>query len=437
MKRTFILLLILAFVLLSFSCRKKEGEDTSSSLSPVAGMTAPSSSSLPSVGEKSEKTPLTLSSARSDGVKENEDFSLGLFYRGGEILIKAEFTQTSGTLNFNIDEDEIKKVISRFLFSHPEAGTMTYTLSSSTLTLSYERKTEDEVESLWKDFKDFLNEYNSEKSSLAATSSPDELVIMKAADTVKGTLNGAIYPDKAVITVPSSFSSDDISSFLTYIREKYPEVTDYGTVSAAGSSLTLEYSPSFTNEDASALFSVLVSLVNEYFTPLSGGSSSAAAEKESSSMEEEERTEKEVAAMTETGRKVKSFSLSAVVQNSGDSVYGYVPSAFVKLDYAIKENFSLGFVTGYDFSGFVPVGVSARYYTPFLPALYIEGTFGGKIGTGSNMNYGEWFSIVTLGYEYRLNERWSLFAGADFTYRWGSRTKGLRYGLSVGGRVTF
>lgn len=400
-------------------------------------MTAPSSSSLPSVGEKSGKTPLTLSSARSDEMKENEDFSLGLFYRGGEILIKAEFTETSGTLNFNIDEDEIKRVISRFLSSHPEAGTMTYTLSSSTLTLSYERKTEDEVESLWKDFKDCLNEYNSGKSSLAATSSPDELVITKEEDTVKGTLKGAIYPEKAVITVPSFFSSDDISSFLTYIREEYPEVKDYGTISADGSSLTLEYSPSFTNEDASALFSVLVSLVNEYFTPLSDGSSSAAAEKESSSMEEEERTEKEVAAVTETGKKVKSFSLSAVVQNSGDSVYGYVPSAFVKLDYAIKENFSLGFVTGYDFSGFVPVGVSARYYTPFLPALYIEGTFGGKIGTGSNINYGEWFSIVTLGYEYRLGERWSLFAGADFTYRWGSRTKGLRYGLSVGGRVTF
>lgn len=401
-------------------------------------MTAPSSSSLPSVGEKSAKTPLTLSSSRDDGKEEGEDFSIAFFYRGGEIFLKAAFTETGGTLNFNIEDDEIKVILSRFLFSHPEEEKMTYRLSSSDLILSYERKTEAEVEALWKDFKDCLNEYNSEKSPLAATSSPDELVITKEENTVKGTLKAALYQEKAVITVPPSFSSDDISSFMTYIREKYPEVKNYGTIDAGGSSLTLEYSPSFTNEDASALFPVLVSLIDEYFSlPEKSVSPPSETMGEALSDKKEDAEVKEAEAVTGAGKKVKSFSLSAVVQNSGDSVYGYVPSAFVKLDYAIMENFSLGFVTGYDFSGFVPVGVSARYYTPFLPALYIEGTFGGKIGAGSNANYGEWFSIVSLGYEYRLGEKWTLFASADFVYRWGRTTKGLRYGLSVGGRVSF
>ena len=426
--------MIFIFVLLSFSCRKKDKEDTSSA-TPSQEMTAPSSSSLPSPGEKSAKTPLTLSYQAEDEIEEN--FSLSFFYRGGEILLKGVFTETEGTLSFNIAEDEIKTVISRFLFSHPEAQKMTYMLSQSTLTLTYERMTEAEVEAMWKEMKDFLNEYNREKSSLAETSSPDELVITKAGDTVKGEVRGAIYSDKVVITVPSSLSEEDVSSFLSYLKEEHPEVSDYGIITLSLPVFTLVYSQSFTNEDASALFPVLVSLIDEYFTLPEESVSSSIKEEEEAHSDIKDAEVKETAALTEAGKKVKSFSLSAVVQNSVDSVYGYVPSAFLELDYAVMENFSLGFVTGYDFSGFIPVGVSARYYTPFLPSLYIEGTFGGKIGVGSNMNYGEWFSIAVLGYEYSLSEKWTLFASADFTYRWGRRTKGFRYGLSVGTRVSF
>ncbi len=428
--------MILAFVLLSFSCRKKESEDTSSSSASLE-MMAPSSSSLPS-SEKSGKTPLTLSTA-SDEEKEDEnrDFSLPFFYRGGEIFLKAEFTRSAATFNFNIAEDEINDIITRYLTTRPQAETTVYTLSSSTLTLSYESMTEDEAEAMWKDMKDFLNEYNRDKSSLAATSSPDEHVITKAEDTVKGEVEAAIYSDKAVIRIPSSLSGDDVMSFMSYLREKYPETADYGKVSTDGSLITLEYSPSFTNEDASSLFSALVSLIDEYFTLPEESAASSTNEGEAQSLMKEDGAVKEAAALTSAGEKAKSFSLSSFLQNSMDSVWGYVPTAYLKLDYAIRENFSLGVVTGYDFSGFVPVGVSARYYTPFLPSLYIEGTFGGRIGVGSNMNYGEWFSIVVLGYEYRLSEKWALFASADFTYRWGRSTKGLRYGLSVGTRVSF
>ncbi len=434
MKRFLTILLILTFVLLSFSCKRKEGDEAETGTSAPAQTTA----SLPSSREEAASAPLTLSPYAEDVTDESGDFSSSFFYRGGEIFIKAEFNPVSATLVFNIGDDEIRSIISRYLFLHPGMGKIEYTLSSSTLTLSYERKTEDEVEAMWKEYKDFLNQYNSEKSTLAATSSDDELVITKEGDTVKGRVEAAIYSDRAVITVPETFSSDETASFLAYLREEYPIVLDYGTILASGSDLTLEYSSSFGNDDASMLFSALLPLIDEYFTlPPESSSSPLERRRESGGGADEDKTESAPSPLTGAGRSVKNFSLSLLLENSGDSVYGYVPSAYLKVDYAVKENFSIGVVAGYDFSGFVPVGVSARYYTQFLPSLYAEGTFGGKIGVGSNMNYGEWFSIVSLGYEYRLNDMFSLFASADFTYRWGRTTKGFRYGLSVGGRVSF
>ncbi len=332
---------------------------------------------------------------------------------------------------------------------------ISHTLSGSTLTLCYDSVTEEKIEERWKDFKDYLNKYNSSKSSLSSAVSPDELVIIKEGNTVKGKVTATLYSDRAEITVPDTFTEDETAAFLEYIRDEYPEVLDYGTVAVDGRVLTLEYSPSFTNEDASALFFALVSLVDEYFAPeeISAPSQetdeipseepivlplSGTTEESISGNDENEvkKEEEEETPLTETGKSVRKFTLSALVENSWDSLSGYDFTTYVKLDYAIRESFSIGFITGYDSSLYVPVGVSVRYYTRFLPSLYLEGTFGGRVGVGSNMNYGEWFSIVSLGYEYSLNERWSLFAGADFSFRRGRRTKGVRWGLSFGGRVT-
>lgn len=445
MKKTFILLSIVTLILLSFSCRKEEAEEGSDSASSGT-MTAEAALTE---AEDTAKTPLTLYQ-ESDVTEESADFALDFLYRGGEILIKAEFTPSFGVLYFNIEDDEIETIITGFLALHPEMETVSYTIADSTLTLLYDSVTEEKIEERWKDFKDYLNEYNSSKSSLSSSSSPDELVIMKEGNTVKGKVTAALYSDRAEITVPDTFSEEDTAAFLTYIREKYPEVMDYGIVAVDGRSITLEYFPSFTNEDASALFFALISLVDEYFTPeapfpetdeisseevIDAGLSDTTEESTNETDEKEVKTEKETP-LTETGKSVRKFTLSALIENSWDSLSGYDFTSYVKLDYAIRESFSVGFVTGYDSSLFVPVGVSVRYYTRFLPSLYLEGTFGGRIGVGSNMNYGEWFSIVSLGYEYSLNERWSLFAAADFAFRTGRKAKGVRWGLSIGGRVT-
>lgn len=439
--------MIVTLILLSFSCRKEEAEEGSGSASLE---TTAVTTTLSSETEGVAKTPLTFASPESAGREENTDFDLDFLYRGGEILIKAEFTPSSGVLNFNIEEDEIETIITGFLVRHPEMEKISHTLSESTLTLCYDSVTEEKIEERWKDFKDYLNEYNSSKSSLSSAVSPDELVIIKEGDTVKGLLTASVYSNRAEITVPDTFTEDETAAFLEYIRDEYPEVLDYGTVAVNGRVLTLEYSPSFTNEDASALFFALVSLVDEYFAPeapfpetdeISSEEpivlplSDTTEESISGNDENEVKTVKE-APLTEAGNSVRKFTLSAIVENSWDSLSGYDFTSYVKLDYAIRESFSVGFVTGYDSSLFVPVGVSVRYYTRFLPSLYLEGTFGGRIGVGSNMNYGEWFSIVSLGYEYSLNGRWSLFAAADFAFRTGRKAKGVRWGLSFGGRVT-
>lgn len=424
-KRTLIILLIMTLSVLSFSCRKKESADTSSAVEKSV------SSDFP---EEGEKTPLELETPREESGQESDGFVMNEVYRGGEILIRAEFTPEAGQLTFNIGDDEIRAIISRLLFSEPDfADGISYTLENGELSLTYTRRTEEEIDSSWREFRSFLNDCNSEKERMVDSGS-DELCVIKECDTSVGTVKAAIRPERAEITVPETLSDDSLSSFLGYVIEKYPETLEYGTLEEEGNVFTLVYSPSFTNGDASALFPTLASLFDEYFS--SPAASTVEAVSASALSEEKGRTAV-VEPVTEKGKRAKKFSVSASFQNTYDTRYSYVPSAFVRVDWAVRENFHVGTLSGYDWSGYVPFGVSARYYTHTVPELYIEGTFGWNIGVGERMNSGQYFTVFSIGYEFKLNDTFSLFAGADFSCIWKNSQRSLRYGISVGSRVRF
>lgn len=422
MKRKFVILLILILVLLSFSCRKREGKAD--------------------IGPQAEAEPSTLPETETTGdvtsyeevTEKTEEVSVNEFYRGGDILIKAEFSASSGVLSFNITDEEIKRIITLFASSSPDtAGSVFYTLENGELSLTYTERTEEEIEEEWREFKTFLNSYNGEKEKEEEARPSADAAVTLENETVKGTLSAGCYPGRAEITIPEGMTEDELSSFISFLVDEYPEVTGYGTLTAGEGVLTLTYSSFFTGEDAESLFSALTYLVDEYFT-------SSAPDTEDAGEEVNAET---VPALTEEGKKIRKFSLSIVLQNSLDAGYmksfsqPYVPSALLRIDYSIRDNFSLGVVSGYDWSGYVPFGVSARYHTRILPGFYIEGTFGGNIGVGGNMNYGEYFTLVSLGYEYSFDDRWSLFFSADFLYRWGTRGRAARFGLSLGSRVRF
>ena len=429
-KRTLIILLIITLSLLSFSCRKKDNTDESTAVENTF--------SEASFSESGETTPLALEVAEEVEGKQTGDFVINEVYRGGEILIRAEFTPESGELTFNIGDDEIRAIISRLLFDHPEfADGVSYTLSDGELALTYTRRTEEEIDSSWREFRSFLNAYNSEKETMVDSAS-DELCVIRECDTSVGCVTATIRADRAVITVPETLPSDELSSFLGYVIGKYPETLEYGTLTEDGNVFTLVYSPSFTNGDASELFSTLTSLIDEYFSsPEAVKAEAVSSEGSSFSVNEEKEKTAVIVPVTEKGKNAKKFSISASFQNMYDTRYGYVPSAFLRVDWAIRERFSIGAVSGYDWSGYVPFGVSARYYTHAVENLYIEGTFGWNIGVGERMNSGQYFTSFSIGYELKLNDTWTLFASADFSYIWKNSTKSLRYGLSVGSRVRF
>ncbi len=438
-KRTITIGLIIILALLSFSCRKKE----SGKQSNPSGEIEEEKVSVTSVLDSSSGSAGELPAPSVSSAKESDDFTLSEFYRGGEILIRAEFGTSSGLLSFNTDDDEIREIIRYLASSSPDiVDGVTYTLSDGELCIFYSPKSEDEVENEWKSFKSLLNTYNSEKAEREESSSSSSLVMTKSSDTVKGTLTVAVYSEKAEITVSGEFSSSELDSFISFIRSDYPSLVSCGTLSVEYPVVTLIYSPDFTDSECRELFDVITALVDEYFKDEESSPQTEIPPQntllESAALAENDG-EKDPVELPRECEKERRFSISAVLQNSLDRGYErpYVLSSYLKIDYAITSSFSLGVLSGYDWSGFVPLAFSVRYYTRMLPDLYLEGTFGGRIGVAANMNYGEYFTLTSLGYELPLDGRWSLFTSADLLYRWGKRGDALRFSLSFGGRVRF
>ena len=361
-----------------------------------------------------EKPLVYVNEAETD----SSSFTLNEFYRGGELLIKASFTPTSGELVFSTDEAEVKQILKSLSVNYSDYGEISYTLTGSLLEITYPLATEEEVEAKWQNFKDFLNSYNEEKASLVEADD-NELVVSKSEETVKGTLNASIYSDRVEITVPGNMTEEETSAFITWIVTSYPEAVEYGTYTVSDGVVTLVYSELFSNRLASAVFDDLVYLINSYFA-------------ESASEEAAPETAKPAAA-TSVDEKISAEKVSAEAEKKESFIKGYSVSGYLTPSFNFEKssfNFGAGLRAEIDFKSWLSAGLSAggNFYGYLDALLYGRFTF---VGFGKLDIYGlagvgvDW-SIkggqaglmlrAAVGVEYAVLEKLSVFGEIGYQY---------------------
>ena len=438
-KFLFCLLLVISLIFVS-SCNKKESENTETKTEvSTVGETALNGSGdsfeaikvtqmdedIPEISVE-EKTPLELTS-EDKNEEENEDFEINEFYRGGELLVKASLKSESASIKFNVEDDEILKIISKLVVAYPEAREAAlYTLSDSLVELSYSRLSEDEVEEYWSLFKAFLNSYNEEKASLLSAES-GVLVILEEADTVKGTLKANIYSDKVELFIPEGLEVD-YEEIVTSLLNKYPFISSYLAFEVKdGEKIVLSYIGEFSNRDAALYFDELSNYIDEYYKEEI---------KEEDTKASTTLKTAEDAGPAEKKEKFKRISISLGFNNSYDTKIKYAPLCYGGVDYYFSSNFAIGLKAGYDFTGFIPLSLSLRLYAPGLEGLFIQAEGGVKLGLKENKDIIGLLGAISLGYEINITDSIRVFTEAGTMYAT-KKEKSLRYGLTIGARFAF
>lgn len=438
-KFLFCLLLVISLIFVS-SCNKKESENTETKTEvSTVGETALNGSGdsfeaikvtqmdedIPEISVE-EKTPLELTS-EDKNEEENEDFEINEFYRGGELLVKASLKSESASIKFNVEDDEILKIISKLVVAYPEAREAAlYTLSDSLVELSYSRLSEDEVEEYWSLFKAFLNSYNEEKASLLSAES-GVLVILEEADTVKGTLKANIYSDKVELFIPEGLEVD-YEEIVTSLLNKYSFISSYLAFEVKdGEKIVLSYIGEFSNRDAALYFDELSNYIDEYYKEEI---------KEEDTKASTTLKTAEDAGSTEKKEKFKRISISLGFNNSYDTKIKYAPLCYGGVDYYFSSNFAIGLKAGYDFTGFIPLSLSLRLYAPGLEGLFIQAEGGVKLGLKENKDIIGLLGAISLGYEINITDSIRVFTEAGTMYAT-KKEKSLRYGLTIGARFAF
>ncbi len=363
-------------------------------------------------------------------------FSLNEFYRGGELLIRASFTPTSGELVFNADETEVKKILKSLSVNYADYGEISYTLTGSLLEITYPGTTEEEVEAKWQNFKSFLNSYNEEKASLVEADD-NELVVSKSAETVKGTLYASIYSDRAEITIPENMTNEETAAFIGWLLNVYPGAADYGTYTLSDGTLTLTYT-NFSNRLAADNFEFLAKLADEYFAQSEETSAAAEAEKPAAATAADEKMSVEKKTAEEVGKKesfIKSYSVSACLTPSFNPQSSFNFGAGLRAEMNFSSWLGAGFSAGGNFTfGYF----DALLYGRFTFAGFGKADIYGIAGVGADWSVRGGRAGLMLraavGVEYAVLDRLSVFG--EIGYQYSALRKSDVY-ASVGVRYIF
>ncbi len=452
MRKCLVCLLVVLLLITLPSCKKKDGNDEAgaSTVSPaVETVVSGTAGKIDSPSKESEVSvePVkeVVAEEKSDALSfvdmteiVVDDSAREEFYRGGKFFIRGYFDKESGELVFeNTEDDEILSILDSFVTLNPDANDMTFELENGTVTLKYSLMSGSERDEWWKLFVIFMNDYN---ASLEKT-----VVVPKSVETVKGTLNAEIYPDKTVLTLPSDMSEDELYEFAQHLVESYPELLTSFSFENDGESVTLYYLEGADNGLASAYFNYLGSEIDSYFAPstveetvVAEEVTPSAEETEEVKVEEPAQEKKDVAPQTEVGKSVKKFSASLSLFNSLDTSESlhYAWAVYAGFDYAVLPSLKVGAATGYNYAGYIPLFATVRYYAPFIDGLYFGGKAGALIGVGDNCGVFGCIAGLNVGYEYEFNNGLAAFIEADADYiRFDNNH--FRFGVTVGGRYRF
>ncbi len=453
MRKCFVCLLVVLLLITLPSCKKKDGNDEEVTSTAAPAVETVVSGTAGKIDSPSKESEVSVEPVKEPVVEEKtealsfvdmtesvvvDDSAREEFYRGGKFFIRGYFDKESGELVFeNTEDDEILSILASFVTLNPDANDMTFELENGTVTLKYSLMSGSERDEWWKLFVTFMNDYN---ASLEKT-----VVVPKSVETVKGTLNAEIYPDKTVLTLPSGMSEDELYAFAGYLVESYPVLLTLFSFEKDGESITLYYLEGADNGLASSYFNYLGSEIDSYFTPSTVEESvvveevtPVVEETEEVKAEEPATEKKEVTPLTETGMSVKKYSASLSLFNSFDTSESlhYAGAVYAGFDYAVLPSLKVGAATGYDFAGYIPVAATLRYYAPFVDGLYFGGKAGAMIGVGNNGGSFGFIVGLNAGYEYKFDNGLAAFIEADADY---IRLKDnhFRFGVTVGGRYSF
>ena len=451
MRKYLVCLFVVLLVITLPSCKKKDGNDESSTTTTSQAVETVSSGTAGKIDSPSMVSAVSVEPVEEVAVEEktealsfvdmtlsvDDDSSREEFYRGGKFFIRGYFDKESGELIFeNTEDDEILSLLASFVTLNPDAADMTFELENGTVTLKYSSMSGSERDEWWKLFVSFMNEYN--------TSLEKTVVVPKSVETVKGTLNCEIYPDKSVLTLPSNMSEDELYDFASYLVESYPELLNLFSFEKNEEGVTLYYLDGADNGLAADYFNYLGSEIDSYFTPSTVEETAfieevtpEVGEKEEVKAVEPAIEKEEVVPQTETGKSIKKFSASLSLFSSLDtsSNIHYAGTLYASFDYAVLPSLKVGVAAGYDFSRYIPILASIRYYAPFVDGLYFGGKAGALIGVGDNGGSFGFTVGLNVGYEYKFNNGLGAFIEADADYSLDDNH--FRFGLMIGARYSF
>lgn len=455
--RKYLVCLIVVLLLIALTSCTKKGESDESTTSSV-----PSTNAVVAVEkEKTEAPSFSGNSgavnvdAEKEVVPEEKDEPLSLidmtedadapieeFYRGGKFFIKGYFDKEKGEIVFdNTEDDEILSILASFVTLNPDAGDMTFTLEDGTVTLEYSQMSVGVREEWWMLFVSFMNDYNS------SLESERSVIVPKSTQTVKGTLNSEIYPDKIVLYIPSEMTDEELLSFASYLVLSYPELKAMFNYERDESSVTLIYLDGVDNGLASEYFDYLGDEIDSFFARLDveeTGEEEVVVETEV--VEEDVDVVEPVAPPTapqeEKGKFIREYSVALSNTFKGNlesgkfvngvglkgevKFFDYL-AAGIRVDFDIVKNRKTFGFGGY-ICGIYPVTEKIDLYG-YVGLSYLVGIKNFKGTNAFALDYG-------IGGEYKFTSNWSVLAELTGRYAFNDAIR-LDIGGTVGARYTF
>lgn len=323
--------------------------------------------------------------------------------------------------------------------SYPSiAEKVSYSISNNVITFTYpegfvgdDESKKEVVDDLTLLIKEYIDNLESESVSLSFSIFNKNVEI----DATK---------TSATLVFSSPLSESELDSAISYALELIPELTNVDYTINSDGSIVIRY-PELSISTLSKYKEKIISYLNSSATQTPTESEkeelTVISEEAVLDITKDEESKKspikeEVTPITETGKVVSSFSVgltsSAIYDFKND---WFIPDFKLRAFYTINDKLSVGIVTGYDMSGYIPLTLRAKYFV--YDSFYLYGGLGYRFGFGDGReNYSSLLVEVGVGYEYKLSDKSIIFGEVGLEWAYKSRSI-LTPNLTIGYSYSF
>ncbi len=463
--RFFIVLAVfLSILFLIPSCRKNEGEGSSSSFissllsftrrserEPVVTVPGPESSRKDTASDDSGKTERTADSAVSDVTAEKSEsgrkevkeeqkteetstpgtlrvpsapvFSLvkseitdipemtevyeDVFsYKGVSLDVRAYPDSAVIMLGDGITERDIENVASLVLSHDPLYGCVSYRVNGKSVALTYPESGTEEVADAFRLLFSASMEYiDSLESGIEVIADKDEKEELKVSFTVFGDARCVLTYDGDTLTVTSSRSltEEEFSYCTALVVENVPSFSSlYYKLDSTSVSFSFNDGQRLEEKDEEKILSLLDKYADSVVIE-SGLKTERSEEEVVVALPSEEKTVR----VAEAERKIRSFSLYLLDNASYDRKNSLLYNSFnASLFYSFSPTLSLGIKAGYDMGKYALLSAAVRY--SFNDLFYVFGGAGYRFGFEENKEKSSVICEAGIGTEIEIGKSFRL-----------------------------